>query len=140
MLYVLNQDIINSSDISDVHYIDTENQSVLKASALNIVSGIGNNKFNPTGNITSQEASKMLYNASLIEQNFTEFKDYFSDELKKINEKTILTHIFEDGRSISDYAQNSINYCYMIGIMQGQNYNLLFRMVRIQKNKLFLQL
>lgn len=109
---------------SNIHYSDTEDKAVLTASALGIVAGMGNNSFDPNGNITRQQASRMLYMASTVPQRFPELKECFSDKLIEMNSAVIMPHIFRDGYKIQSWAQESINYCYMYGIMQGSDNNL----------------
>ena len=109
---------------SSIRYSDTEDKAVLTASVLGIVAGMGNNSFDPNGNITRQQASRMLYMASTVPQRFPEFKECFSDKLIEINGNVIMPHIFRDGYKIQYWAQESISYCYMYGIMQGSDNNL----------------
>ncbi|MCD7778180.1 MAG: S-layer homology domain-containing protein, partial [Clostridiales bacterium] len=59
MLEKVNENITASG--SAIYFDDTHNESVTSAAALEIVAGVGNNKFNPNGNITRQEAARMLY-------------------------------------------------------------------------------
>ncbi|MCD8237735.1 MAG: S-layer homology domain-containing protein [Clostridiales bacterium] len=117
MLEKVNEDIVASG--SAIYFDDTDNESVTSAAALGIVAGVGDNKFNPDGNITRQEASRMLYMACTLGNNYEDFKTYFSDKLNEMNEAVILPHIFTDGTDIQNWGQESINYCYMYGIMQG---------------------
>lgn len=107
-----------------VNYIDTSNESVISASALGIVAGVGGGRFNPEGNITRQEASRMLYMSTTLEKRFTELRPSFSEKVIEMNAAPIIPHIFRDGYKIQSWAQESINYCFMYGIMQGTDNNL----------------
>lgn len=109
---------------NSITYSDTAKDEVISASALGIVSGVGNNKFNPNGNITRQEASRMLYMSSTIGKRYTNLQEYFSDKVNQMNNEVIMPHIFRDGYKIQSWAHLSINYCYMYGIMQGNDNNM----------------
>lgn len=116
--------IIEGEGTENIYYSDTSREEIIKASALGIVSGKGNNKFDPNGSITRQEAARMLYMASTIGKRYSELQNCFSDKLKQMNDSVIMPHIFKDGYKIQNWAQESINYCYMYGIMQGNDNNM----------------
>jgi len=124
MLSTLNNDIMNFCDAENIFYEDTDNDAVVSASGLGIVSGVGNNKFNPNGSITRQEASRMLYMTSTLGKRYPKINKYLSEKINNMNNSAIMPHIFRDGAKIQNWAQESINYCYMYGIMQGIDYNL----------------
>ncbi len=54
-----------------ISFTDTEDPYVLAASRLGIVNGVGNNKFDPTGKITRQDAAVMLRQTAIV-LDFTE--------------------------------------------------------------------
>lgn len=115
---------ITKVEKGSINYIDTSNESVISASALGIVAGVGEGRFNPEGNITRQEASRMLYMSTTLEKRFPELRPSFSEKVIEMNVAPIIPHIFRDGYKIQSWAQESINYCYMYGIMQGTDNNL----------------
>lgn len=123
MLNTLNSDIMNFGNKKNIFYEDTDNDAVISASGLDIVSGVGNNKFNPNGSITRQEASRMLYMTSTLGKRYPEINKYLSEKIIEMNNSIIIPHIFRDGAKIQNWAQESINYCYMYGIMQGIDNN-----------------
>jgi len=123
MLGAVNNNILKYYDNDNIFYIDTDNDSVISASGLGIVSGIENDKFNPGGSITRQEASRMLYMTSTLGEKHSEINDYLTEKVSDMNNNVIMPHIFRDGNKIQSWAQESINYCYMYGIMQGIDNN-----------------
>ena len=60
--YGVSYDIMESNR----YYSDTSDPCIYVASKLGIVNGIGNNKFNPDGAITRQEAATMLIRATKV--------------------------------------------------------------------------
>lgn len=80
--------------IEDSVFTDTQDETVLAANALGIVSGKGNGKFDPDGNITRQEAAAMLTRtAGLL-------------ELKS----DTASAIFADDKRIADWAKDSVAF------------------------------
>ena len=82
---------------------DTEDANVLKLASLEIVGGIGNNKFDPDGEITREQAAKML--ALTAEALELTAEDATSD--------------FADAAVISDWAVEYVNTVATIGVMNG---------------------
>lgn len=124
MLDSINSKILEAGSREGIYYSDTDSDAVISASAVGIVSGIGDNKFDPDGDITRQEASRMLYMTSTIGERYNDARKYFDDKVSEMNNSVIMPHIFRDGFKIQSWAQESINYCYMYGIMQGRDNNL----------------
>lgn len=120
LLKIKNKDIVNSANSEDIHFSDTDNDEIKKSAALGIVSGVGNNKFNPDGNITRQEAARMLYNT--FDAGTDVLEKYRSDNKNGVN-GIFLPHIFNDGAKINNWARNEIYAMYHLGIMYGSGDN-----------------
>lgn len=120
LLKTKNEDIVNSANVNDIYFSDTDNDDIKKAAALGVVSGVGNNKFNPEGNITRQEAAKMLYNTLDVGTNILE--EYRSDNKNGVN-GIFLPHVFNDGAQINSWARNEIYAMYHLGVMMGDANN-----------------
>lgn len=124
MLCVLNSvnDEITSStglSISAVHYDDTDNSAVKKATQLGIVRGKGNNLFDPKGNITRQEAAVMLHMTGDMPIRNTDLEKYFDDDFLMIYRVMDYPYRFADYSKISYWASDSVQYCYQNKIMVG---------------------
>lgn len=85
-------------------FSDTASQDVLAARALGIVNGVGDNRFNPGGSITREEAAVMVYRMQGVLGRDT-------NAAPPAN--------FIDAESISSWAVEPINYIYSAGIMTG---------------------
>ncbi len=86
-------------------FIDTSNRAVLKANALNIVSGTSETTFSPANNITREQLACML----------TRF-------LPTIGISPIVTaeyRYFADEDAISDYAKPSVQLMNKLGLLGG---------------------
>lgn len=79
----------------------------LKAKALGITSGTGNNKFNPNATISRQDMFTMLYNAM---------------ELMKMTQETYTEQFIEfaDWDDVADYARNPIQNLAKLGLVSGK--------------------
>jgi len=122
-LAVQNSKIIESADISNVNYTDCDDVTVKQASALGIVSGVGNNKFNPNGKITRQEAARMLYTAATISQRNPDFEEYFDWKFVENNKYLDFPYIFADTNKIDYWAAIGVQYCFQNEIMFGVGRN-----------------
>lgn len=98
-----------------VNFTDTADSNVLAASRLGIVKGIGNNKFDPSGKITRQDAAVMLLQTAKV-----------LDFVPTGTPKT-----FADRSKFSDYAINAIAFVSMaadkesgIKVMAGTGNNI----------------
>lgn len=107
---------IKENEVNEnVSFSDTSEENVLKCARLGIVSGMGNNKFEPDSNITREQAAKMLYNTL----NLTPvLKNYEEDNKNGVN-GIFLPHLFGDGKHISSWARNEIYAMYHLGVMLG---------------------
>ncbi|MDO4301346.1 MAG: S-layer homology domain-containing protein [Clostridia bacterium] len=120
LLRVKNEDIIENSYNDEIYFSDTDNENIIKAASLGIVSGVGDNKFNPKGKITRQEAAKMLYNT--LDAGTDVLKEYKADNKNGVN-GIFLPHIFNDSAEINNWARNEIYAMYHLGIMFGSGDN-----------------
>ena len=104
------EDIIseNKIDINNNHFTDTKNQDIIIANNLGIVLGKENGIFDPQGNITRQEAAVMLTNAAKV----------FGVDTKAEN------IIFNDDKTIADWAKDSVNFVYKLEVMKGVGENM----------------
>ncbi|MGN0106739.1 MAG: S-layer homology domain-containing protein, partial [Hominilimicola sp.] len=82
-------------------------ESVNLAKSMGIISGIGENKFNPEGRITRQDMMTMTYRA-----------------LSKLNMTDTTTadlSVFSDADKVADYAYSSISYLAGKGYVSGDD-------------------
>jgi hypothetical protein len=84
-------------------FIDSNDINVMKIGGLGIVEGIGNNKFNPNGHLTQEQAAAILSNLSMA-MNYS---------LKDGN------HAFADSKEISKWAIKDVQKVKASGIMEG---------------------
>lgn len=99
---VLWVDIWDQYSSQGVDFEDTNDPDVKLANALGFVSGVGNNKFNPTGKITRQEAATMLMR---IGQKYG---------LEPTSEPIAFSDVAADS-----WAKEGIDYVSSLGIMSG---------------------
>lgn len=94
---------------ADSPFTDIDDSSVTWAYELNIVSGVGNDRFNPNGLITRQEAAKMLTNLA-----------------ENVFGMNIQSHAsgFNDQEQISPWANDSVSFVSERGIMSGVGNNI----------------
>jgi hypothetical protein len=85
-------------------FTDTQDPYILAAFALGITGGVGNNRFNPDGSFTREQAAGMIMNAS---------RAIGAD----INNPVPAG--FVDMHTASDWAVQGINFCAANGIMYG---------------------
>ena len=90
---------------SDHLFTDTNNPDINKAFHLGIVNGVGNNRFDPNGNITREQIAVMfdrLLNA--LEVDFALTMEY---------------RFFADEKDIADWAKNSVQTLNKLQILNG---------------------
>ncbi|MCD8090704.1 MAG: S-layer homology domain-containing protein [Clostridiales bacterium] len=121
MLEKVNEDITARGSV--IYFDDTDNGCVTSAAALGIAAGVGNNKFNPDGNITRQEAARMLYTAATVSDRFEDTEQFFDYRFIAENKILDYPHIFSDTDKIDYWAAVGIEYCYQRGIMFGVGEN-----------------
>lgn len=85
-------------------FTDTKDPDILAAYALGITSGIGNNKFNPTGQFSREQASTMIRNTC---------------KAANMDISNTTSAEFEDIGTASSWAVDGINFCYQNKIMTG---------------------
>ena len=89
----------------NISYDDTMDPAVLKAASLGIVSGVGNNRFNPEGNLTREQLCVMLYNAARV--------------LRPGMAMPAKVPVFGDAASVSLWAKTAVSFCAGYGVIQG---------------------
>lgn len=89
----------------DNPFMDTQNEDVLKAYSLKIISGKYKNEFEPESFITREEAAFML-------SNLVDIMGYINNEF---------SIVFEDRDQISDWAKVSTQRVSVLGLMIGDN-------------------
>ncbi len=100
----LNKESISTEGIS---FTDTDNESILKASAVGIVNGYGDGIFAPDDKITREQIATML--VRMLD------KANIGLDVNKYEETS-----FADKESISDWALASVSFAYDAGIMKGK--------------------
>ena len=99
-----------SSAFSDVKASAWYAPYIGTASACGIVSGVGGGKFNPSGTITKQEAAAMVARAAKL---------CGLDTARSAASVQKTLGSFTDGAKISDWARESLAFCYDSGILDG---------------------
>ncbi len=94
------------SDSESLPFHDTSDENVAYAYALGIVSGAGNDQFNPTGELTRQEAAVMLYREWVLLNGDT-------------NLSSSEAAVFADADQIATWAREAIQFMNQNKIMQG---------------------
>lgn len=82
-------------------------ESVALAKSLGIISGVGDNKFNPNGSITRQDMMVMTYNVL----SKLDIADMTAADLS----------LFADSESVADYAYESVSNMVGAGYISGDN-------------------
>ena len=111
--------IPNYTDNETINFIDTDDPDIKLASALGIVAGIGNNKFNPDGEITRQEAARMLYQAATLSERFPETEKCLNYRFIDNNKRINAPNQFNDISKFEYWSSLGIQYCYQNEIMFG---------------------
>lgn len=99
-------------------FVDTKDEDVLKAYALNIISGMGDGKFEPRTMLNREQAAVMLTNV---------FKAVYWDGWNRDTAASYTAHkldisgatTFSDDASISDWAKDSVYFMVKNGIING---------------------
>ncbi len=123
-LRVQNADILKYANIEGMDFTDTNNPDIKLASALGIVAGVGNNKFNPDGKITRQEAARMLYRTATISERINETEKYFDRSFIDNNKIINTPYQFDDISKFEYWSSLGIQYCYQNKIMVGVGQNI----------------
>jgi hypothetical protein len=89
-------------------FTDTSDSDILAAYALGITSGVGNNRFNPYGNINREQAATMIMNTV---------------RALGVNVSNPPRSGFSDISTASSWAQSGISFVHAYGIMQGTGNN-----------------
>lgn len=76
-----------------------------------VVSGVGNNKFNPNGNVTREQFATILYNVAKKLQ-------YTSNVSGNLNQ-------FKDAKQVSSWAKNAVQWAVGAKIINGDNRKML---------------
>ena len=98
-------------------FVDTDNRQILRANALGIVKGVGQNRFNPDALIKRQEIALMFYRALQKINDGQAMHDFNMDE-------DILLG-FTDVHVIDDWAKEAVTYMYVQDIIGGIGNNRL---------------
>lgn len=76
-----------------------------------VVSGVGNNKFNPNGNVTREQFATILYNVA-------KKLKYTSNVSGDLNQ-------FKDAKKVSSWAKNAMQWAVGVKIINGDNRKML---------------
>ena len=100
---------VKGSEIAErVSFTDTDDVNVEKMAALGVVSGVGNDKFNPDGALTREQAATMLARlANALGKHLAEQAPTFADN-----------------GSISSWAYDAVGQVQGAGIMDGTGNNM----------------
>lgn len=104
----LNALVLQAENPVDINFTDTNDENIVNIAKLGIINGVGDNKFEPDGLITREQAAKILMETS-------ELLGLPSHERKGKN--------FADDSQISEWAREGVYFCYENGIMSGTNDN-----------------
>lgn len=83
--------------------------SVKWAADNNIVSGVGDGRFNPDGEITREQMCAIM----------NRFIEYYSDKTGKTHQKNGTTTAFPDEDQVSAYAKEAVKNCRIYGLIDG---------------------
>lgn len=83
--------------------------SVTWASENGIVSGIGNNRFDPDGEITREQMCVIM----------DRFIDYYGEKTNQVHETEGSTALFPDNSQISSWARDAVANCREYGLIAG---------------------
>lgn len=75
-----------------------------------IVLGMGDNKFEPDGNVTREQIAVFLYRMAV----------YTGKTISQDSDQSLLTS-FRDGGTVSDYAKSAMCWAVNVGILQGDD-------------------
>lgn len=106
-VYEKNQDM--HLIVGDNPYKDTDNESVIKATSLGIVQGVGHGCFAPKDNVTRQEMAVIF--TRLLEK-----LDYATGDINAMT-------LFDDHDEISDWAVESVYKLQGFGLVEGVGNN-----------------
>ena len=98
-----------SEDSSD-KFTDTDNPEILKASHLGIVTGVGNNRFDPLATTNREQVATMIFRAIKVLQPDGDFS-------------TDGENSFIDEDEISSWALEAVKYMNRTGLLKGSNGN-----------------
>lgn len=108
--YIYNFLAVNSGDSNmdfSTKFTDCSDKKINAISNLGIINGVGNNKFEPSRNITREEAITVI--GRLV------------DYLKMNNDKTGIVKEFSDIKEVSDWAVSDVKKMQIMGIINGDN-------------------
>lgn len=102
------KDLISQKEnLIDIKLIDTTDEDILNIAKLGLINGVGNNKFDPDGLITREQAAKILMDTSkLLGLPMENDGGNFADE-----------------GAMSEWAREGVYFCYAQGIMKGTGDN-----------------
>lgn len=109
----MNHLTVSSSGLQNP-FTDTADQDVLKAYALELTNGIGNNKFGPDNRLTREQGATMLARA----YKKTVYKNWSLTRDANYPLETGSSRFADDGQ-ISDWAKNSVYFMSGSGILNG---------------------
>ena len=102
---------IKITDVPNKHpFVDTNDPEVIKAFNLEIIKGVGNNRFDPYGYLTREQAAKMMSRTHMTAFNITSIG----------YNRTI---VFRDENLISDWACGNVYFLAQSGIIAGVGNN-----------------
>jgi len=97
-----------------VSFTDTNDINVQKVAYIGIVHGVGNNRFNPDGKLTREQAAVMLSRLFRVLESHSVLI-----ELPQVFDMPYLPGTFADYNQISSWARDGIAWAYVMGIMRG---------------------
>lgn len=98
------------SEVNGMFYMDTSNWNVLLATQLGVVNGVGNNNFNPNGNITRQEVATILARVEKL----------VSCKVPSIREEAELRK-YKDVDKIDMWARYGVGLMTNLDVINGKN-------------------
>ena len=104
-----------NNNFTDVKSSDWFAPYVGTANSYGIVNGVGDNKFNPTGTITRQEAATMVARAAKLCGMNTDYSTAAA--------RDVLAQ-FGDYTKCADWARSSLAFCYDQGILDSSTLNI----------------
>jgi len=99
-----------TAEAGNASFVDTTNPEILKASNLGLVTGVGNNKYDPNALVTREQMATILLRALKV---INPSADFSTEGVSK----------FADDDKVESWARNGVYYCSKTKIVGGVGNN-----------------
>jgi len=101
----------NTATVGNMSFVDTTNPEILKAANLGLVTGIGNNKYDPNALVTREQMATILLRALKV---INPTADFSTEGVSK----------FADDDKVESWARDGVYYCSKAKIVTGVGNNM----------------